>query len=434
MQDYRFGNRLYELRKKAGLSQADLGKKIDLSNKAVSKWENGQAKPGLDTVHKLADVLSVSVDDLLETGANEKQITKIVITGGPCAGKTTAMSWIQNAFTKRGYAVLFVDETATQLITGGAAPWLSTSNRDFQWQLIQLQQAKEKAFTEIGKTLKESKVLIVCDRAVMDNCAYMTDAEFGWVLKRMQTSKIALRDQYDAVFHLVTAAKGAEKYYTLANNQARTETVEQASALDDKLIAAWTGHPHFRVIDNSTGFEEKMMRLIREITAFLGEPTPMEIERKYLISRPNLYTLEQLPNCEKVDIIQTYLLSEDPAEEIRIRQRGSHGSYIYFMTRKRKVSALKRVEIEERLTQNEYLALMVQADPAYRSIHKQRYCLSENGMYYEIDIFPDWKDKALMEIELHSESQEVIFPEGIDIIREVTDDPAYSNHELAKIK
>ena len=434
MQDFGFGNRLYELRKKAGLSQAELGEKLGLSNKAVSKWENGQAKPGLDTVHKLADVLSVSVDDLLETGANEKQVTKIVITGGPCAGKTTAMSWIQNAFTKLGYAVLFVDETATQLITGGAAPWLSTSNRDFQWQLIQLQQAKEKAFTEIGKTLKENKILIVCDRAVMDNCAYMTDQEFGWILKQMQTTKIALRDQYDAVFHLVTAAKGAEKYYTLANNQARTETVEQASALDDKLIAAWTGHPHFRVIDNSTGFEEKMMRLIREITAFLGEPTPMEIERKYLIYRPNLYTLEQLPNCEKVDIIQTYLLSEDPAEEIRIRQRGSHGSYIYFMTRKRKVSALKRVEIEERLTQNEYLALMVQADPAYRSIHKQRYCLSENGMYYEIDIFPDWKDKALMEIELHSESQEVIFPEGIDIIREVTDDPAYSNHELAKIK
>ena len=434
MQDFGFGNRLYELRKKAGLSQAELGEKLGLSNKAVSKWENGQAKPGLDTVHKLADVLSVSVDDLLETGANEKQVTKIVITGGPCAGKTTAMSWIQNAFPKLGYAVLFVDETATQLITGGAAPWLSTSNRDFQWQLIQLQQAKEKAFTEIGKTLKENKILIVCDRAVMDNCAYMTDQEFGWILKQMQTTKIALRDQYDAVFHLVTAAKGAEKYYTLANNQARTETVEQASALDDKLIAAWTGHPHFRVIDNSTGFEEKMMRLIREITAFLGEPTPMEIERKYLIYRPNLYTLEQLPNCEKVDIIQTYLLSEDPAEEIRIRQRGSHGSYIYFMTRKRKVSALKRVEIEERLTQNEYLALMVQADPAYRSIHKQRYCLSENGMYYEIDIFPDWKDKALMEIELHSESQEVIFPEGIDIIREVTDDPAYSNHELAKIK
>ena len=433
MRDFEFGNRLFQLRKKAGLSQAQLGEKVGVSNKAVSKWENGTAKPGLDAVHRLADVLSVSVDDLLGALSAEKQITKIVITGGPCAGKTTAMSWVQNAFKKMGYAVLFVDETATQLISGGAAPWLSTSNRDFQLQLIRLQQAKEKAFMEIGKTLKESRILVVCDRAAMDNCAYMSEQEFGWVLRQMNTNKVALRDQYDAVFHLVTAAKGAEKYYTLANNQARTETVEEAAALDDRLISAWTGHPHLRIIDNSTGFEEKMLRLIKEITSFLGEPAPMEIERKYLIARPNLRALEQLPNCERVDIVQTYLKSDDPAEERRIRQRGSNGNYIYFMTRKRKASGFKRVEIEERLSQEESVALMVEADPAYRPVHKERYCLSENGLYYEIDIYPEWKDKALMEIELHSENQPVVFPEGIDVIREVTDDPAYSNHELARI-
>ena len=363
-----------------------------------------------------------------------KQITKIVITGGPCAGKSTAMSWIQNAFTKMGYAVLFVDETATQLITGGAAPWLSTSNRDYQCQLIQLQQAKERAFAEIGKTMKEDKILIVCDRAAMDNCAYMTEEEFEWILKELRTSKIALRDQYDAVFHLITAAKGAEKYYTLANNQARTETLEEAIALDNRLITAWTGHPHLRVIDNTTDFEEKMIRLIREITSFLGEPTPMEIERKYLIARPDPVLLENRPNCERVGILQIYLRSEDPGEEIRIRQRGSNGSFVYFMTRKKKISDLKRVEIEERLSQEEYLTLMMKADPAYRPIHKDRYCLSENGLYYEIDLYPEWIENALMEIELHSEDQEIVFPEGIEVIREVTGDPAYSNHELAKIK
>ena len=434
MTEYEFGNRLCRLRERAGLSQKELGEKVGVTNKAVSKWENGQAKPGLEILHQLADVLSVSVDELFSVPTEEKQVTKIVITGGPCAGKTTALSWIQNAFTRLGYAVLFVDETATQLINGGAAPWLSSSNRDFQWRLLQLQQAKEQAFTEIGKTLKENKVLVVCDRAAMDNCAYMTEQEFGWILKQMKINKIVLRDQYDAVFHLVTAAKGAEKYYTLENNQARTETVEEAAALDDKLIAAWTGHPHFRIIDNSTGFEEKMMRLIREISAFLGEPAPMEIERKYLIARPNLRALEKLPNCERVDIVQTYLKSDDPAEERRIRQRGSNGSYVYFMTRKRKASGMKRVEIEERLTQEEYVALMVEADPNYRPIHKERYLLSKHGLYYEIDIYPEWKDKAIMEIELYSEDQEIVIPEEMEVIREVTGDPAYSNHELARIK
>ena len=121
MRDFNFGNRLLELRKKAGLSQSELGGKLGLSNKAVSKWENGQARPGLDAVHRLADILGVSVDELFNTPSSEKKISRIVITGGPCAGKTTAMSWIQNAFSKLGYAVLFVDETATQLITGGAA-------------------------------------------------------------------------------------------------------------------------------------------------------------------------------------------------------------------------------------------------------------------------------------------------------------------------
>jgi CYTH domain-containing protein len=79
-----------------------------------------------------------------------------------------------------------------------------------------------------------------------------------------------------------------------------------------------------------------MLRLIKEITAFLGEPTPMEIERKYLISRPHLHTLEQMPNCERVDIVQTYLKTDADDEEVRIRQRGANGKYIYFKTRKKK--------------------------------------------------------------------------------------------------
>ena len=369
----------------------------------------------------------------LQRDSSGKQITKIVVTGGPCAGKTTALSWIQNAFTKMDYAVLFVDETATQLITGGAAPWLTTSNRDYQWQLIQLQQAKEKAFTEIGKTLKEEKILIVCDRAVMDNCAYMTGEEFEWILDRMDTRRDTFLDEYGAVFHLVTAAKGAEEYYTLANNQARTETPEEAIALDDKLIAAWEGHPHHSTIDNSTGFEEKMLRLIREIAAFLGEPAPMEIERKYLIARPDPRLLDQMPGCEQADIIQTYLKSGDPSEERRIRRRKSNGSYVYFMTRKRKTSGDRRVEIEERLSQEEYdELLMTEADPDYRPIRKKRYSLNANGLNYEIDLYPGWEDQAIMEIELYNEDQKVVFPEGIQVIREVTDDPAFSNSELAK--
>ena len=433
MQAAEFGKRLSAMRKAAGLSQEELGEKLQATGKTVSRWESGRATPGLELARPLADALNVSLEELLAREEKKKTISKIVITGGPCAGKTTAMSWVQNAFTRMGYAVLFVDETATQLITGGAAPWLSASNRDFQWRLLELQLNKEKAFMEIARTMDADKILIVCDRAALDNRAYMTEEEFRYVLRRMNTNEVELRDQYDAVFHLVTAARGAEKFYTTANNAARTETVAQATALDDRLIAAWTGHPHLRIIDNSSDFEEKMRRLIREITSFLGEPVPMEIERKYLIAYPDVKALERMPNCCRVDIVQTYLRCEGEDEEVRIRQRGSSGNYIYFRTRKRRVSGLKRVEVEERLSKEEYLALLVQADPAYRPVHKQRYCLSDNGLYYEIDVYPEWKDQAILEVELHSETQKVVFPDCVKVIREVTDDPSYSNHSLAKL-
>ena len=134
MHDYSFGNYLYEKRKQSGDSQNELGKKLGVTGKAVSKWENGSAKPKTEVLRRLAAIWGVSVDELLRFRAEERQqsVTKIVITGGPCAGKTTGMSWIQNAFTERGYIVLFVPETATELISGGVAPWTCSSNEAYQ--------------------------------------------------------------------------------------------------------------------------------------------------------------------------------------------------------------------------------------------------------------------------------------------------------------
>ena len=367
-------------------------------------------------------------------GEGEKtvQITKIVITGGPCGGKSTAMSWIQNAFTQKGYKVLFIPETATELITGGIAPWTCGSNGEFQKCLLRMQLEKEKVFEQAAKTMNAEKALIVCDRGALDNKAYMDSLEFAQVLEYLETNEVDLRDNYDAVFHLVTAAKGAADFYTTANNNARTETVEEAAAIDDKLIASWTGHPHLRVIDNSSDFEEKLKRLIAEISSFLEEPEPFEIARKYLIEYPDIKWLESLPSCRRIDIIQTYLVS-DKDEEVRIRQRGFNGSYIYFQTIKKTVSGAKRVEIENRLSEKDYLQLMMDADTTKRQIRKNRYCLMYDNQYFEIDVYPFWKDKAIAEIELHDANAEVRFPEQIKLIREVTNDEAYRTSSLAKI-
>lgn len=359
------------------------------------------------------------------------EITKIVLTGGPCAGKSTAMSRIQEEFTKMGYAVLFVAETATELINGGVTPTTCGTKDVFQGCLLQLQLEKEKLYEQAAATMKADKVLIVCDRGALDNKAYMTEAEFAKTVSQI-SSEVELRDNYDAVFHLTTAAKGAVECYRTDNNTARTETPEEAAALDDKLIAAWTGHPHLRVIDNSTDFDGKMQRLVTEIASFLGEPEPLEVERKYLIEYPDVAWLESQPSCHRIEIIQTYLNSES-GNEVRVRQRGENGNYIYFRTEKRKVTDMKRVETERRLSQAEYLDLLMEADTTKRQIRKTRYCLTYENQYFEIDVYPFWDDKAIMEIELSDENAEIVFPDKIRIIKEVTDDDAYKNASLAKI-
>ena len=104
--------------------------------------------------------------------------------------------------------------------------------------------------------------------------------------------------------------KRAVEFYTTANNEARKEDPALAAALDDAAINAWTGHPHFRVIDNSTDFEKKMHRLVTEIASYLGEPEPFEIERKFLIKPPDLELLNRMLNCQEVEILQTYLKSD----------------------------------------------------------------------------------------------------------------------------
>ena len=433
MENIDYGNYLYKLRKDNDLTQRYVAYELNVSDKAVSKWETGRSKPSLEKLKLLSALYNVPLEELInhQCKVSHMTVNKIVLTGGPCAGKTTALNWISNYFSKRGYTVLFVPETATELISNGVAPWTCGTNYEYQTFQARLQKIKEQIFEDASRTMKNDKILIVCDRGMLDNKAYMKEAEFKRLLRELGSSETRERDSYDAVFHLVTAAKGKEEVYTLANNQARTETPEQARALDDKIIAAWTGHPHFRIIDNSTDFEEKLERLLKEIASFLGEPEPLEIERKYLIYYPNIKELEAMPNCTKVDITQTYLKSTDDVER-RIRARGIDGDYLYYLTEKKKISELTRVETERKLTQDEYLELLMEADNKLHTIRKTRYCLSENNQYFEIDTYPEWDNQAIMEIELSSEDQEVKVPDFIHIVQEVTDDERYKNYSMAR--
>ena len=366
-----FAEKLNRFRLSHGLSQKQLAEKLNISNKAVSKWENAEAMPPIETLIKIAKIFNTTIDELVAScEKNKKQVYKIVITGGPCSGKSTALSWLQAEFTKKGYMVLFVPETASELILGGIAPWTIDTNLNFETYIMKLQLEKERIFEGASEHFDNyNKILIVCDRGLLDCKAYMTECEFASAMRNLGLNEVFVRDSYDAVFHLVTAANGAKEFYSLENNKARYETVEEAIEKDEKTLNAWMGHPHLRVVDNSTNFKNKMLRLVSEISGFLGEPMPYEIERKFLIEYPDIEALEKMQNCKKVEIVQTYLKAKE-GEEIRIRQRGEGNYFTYTKTIKKLVSPGKRIEIENRISKDEYLKLLLDTDTTKHQIRK----------------------------------------------------------------
>lgn len=70
MDNIKTGKLIAELRKSKGLTQQQLAEQLNLSNKTISKWENGSGSPDVSNLPVLADVLEVTVDELLRGEQN----------------------------------------------------------------------------------------------------------------------------------------------------------------------------------------------------------------------------------------------------------------------------------------------------------------------------------------------------------------------------
>ena len=210
----------------------------------------------------------------------------------------------------------------------------------------------------------------------------------------------------------------------------KEETPEQAAAMDDKFIDAWTGHPHLRIIDNRGNFAEKMQHLIREITAFCGCPSMVNNRRKYLIRYPDTEKLMCMRSARKLEITKTYLHAPED-ESIWLRKSGSGGHYTYMEITRRWPVSEERIEVERRLTAEEYLRLLQEADSSYKEVTKTRYCFAYRNTYFQIDLYPFWNNRAIAIVEqLKDADRKVEFPDWIDVVSDVTDDPEYKNKKI----
>ena len=151
----------------------------------------------------------------------------------------------------------------------------------------------------------------------------------------------------------------------------------------------------------------------------------LEIERKFIIRKPL-----NLDGFERVDMVQTYLISDVGTRRIRMTKCNSVKKY--YFTQKLRQTHLVCIEEEREIDENEYNLLLLQADTTRNPIEKSRYYYHYEGHVFEIDVYPFWQRQCVMEVELGDEGETVCFPPDIEIIKEVTSEPSYKNFALAR--
>lgn len=358
-----------------------------------------------------------------------KDIKKIVLTGGPCAGKTTALVKVIEHFSSRGYKVFTIPEVPTIFLQAGMD--YLTKNQDWFYEgeksTLEIQLILEDDFTRMAQTIN-GPVVIICDRGALDISAYLPTEMWEKITGLCNVTTQQLRDRYDAVLHLVSAADGAEQYYNTTSNEMRTEGIEKARLLDRKVIQAWTGHPHLRVINNHDNFDTKINRVLKEISAVLGLPQPITEERKYIVR----VTSNDIPNVIESDIFQTYLVA-DPDYEVRLRRRRwKGGKTVNVHTTKKRVGTNREIETERQVSNALYESLLAQADPYRHPIHKQRRSFIWKGQYFELDTYHDQlKGLIILETKGITDAEDVNFPPFIQVVEDITGNKSYYNYNLA---
>lgn len=153
----------------------------------------------------------------------------------------------------------------------------------------------------------------------------------------------------------------------------------------------------------------------------------LEIERKFLVRMPEL---EKLDIIRRIDMIQTYLSDGKNGSQRRVRKTVCENDISMIYTEKVFISPMVREESEKTLTAEEYSFLLADAKDT-SPVEKTRIVFSYCNQNFEMDIYPFSDKYAVLELELNNPGQKIIFPDYIDVIKEVTGNKLYSNIVLA---
>ena len=188
----------------------------------------------------------------------EHRRRRIVLTGGPGAGKTAVLELVRQSACRH---VTVLAESAG-IVFGGGFP---------RRPIPGVRQAAQRAIYHVQRELEaaaeaEGAGIALCDRGCIDGAAYWNGPGDFWTA--VGTTREETLARYDAVIHLrvPSAANGYSH-----QNPLRVESVAEALAIDERILEAWEGHPRRYVVEASTDFLTKASRAIEILQQELPE-------------------------------------------------------------------------------------------------------------------------------------------------------------------
>lgn len=174
---------------------------------------------------------------------------RIVLTGGPGAGKTAVLEMLAHEVCPH---VVITKEAAGILFSGGFPRGGDAIRRAAAQRAIYHVQCELENIAADG-----NPVLILFDRGVVDGAAYWPGPGDFW--NAVGTTRAEAHARYDAVVHL-RVPDGSNGYGY--QNPLRVESAAQAREIDERIFAAWSGHPHRYIVEASQDFLAKARRAL----------------------------------------------------------------------------------------------------------------------------------------------------------------------------
>ncbi|MBZ0120164.1 MAG: ATP-binding protein [Sandaracinaceae bacterium] len=191
-----------------------------------------------------------------ERGLGGHAPRRVVVTGGPGAGKTAVLEVVRAHFCEH---VIVLPEAAS-IVFGGGFPrrGSESARRGAQRAIYHVQDQLERIELD-----EHRAAIVLCDRGVVDGAAYWPGPPAQYWEAVGETAESALA-RYDAVVHLRTPELDSGYDHS---NPLRVESATEASLIDRAILALWEGHPRRAVVEGTSDFVAKLRHALDAIEA-----------------------------------------------------------------------------------------------------------------------------------------------------------------------